>query len=33
VINAAMLKDREQGEPIDVSMMLGTAMARLLEHE
>ncbi len=33
VINAAMLKDREQGRPIDARMTLGRAVARLEEHE
>ena len=32
VINAAMLKDREEGQPIDVHMTLGRALARLEEH-
>ncbi len=31
VINAAMLKDREKGRPIDAHMTLGRAMARLEE--
>jgi hypothetical protein len=31
VINAAMLKDREEGRPIDTHMTLGRAMARLEE--
>jgi hypothetical protein len=33
VINAAMLKDREEGRPIDARMTLGEAVARLEEHE
>jgi hypothetical protein len=33
VINAAMLKDREEGQPIDVHMTLGRALARLEEHD
>ncbi len=33
VINAAMLKDREEGRPIDAHMTLGRAMARLEEHD
>jgi hypothetical protein len=33
VINAAMLKDREQGRRIDARMTLGRAVARLEEHE
>ena len=33
VINAAMLKDREAGGPIDAHMTLGRAMARLEEHD
>jgi hypothetical protein len=33
VINAAMLKDREEGRPIDARMTLGRAVARLEEHE
>ena len=33
VINAAMLKDREEGRPIDAHMTLGRAIARLEEHD
>ncbi len=33
VINAAMLKDREEGRPVDAHMTLGRAMARLEEHD
>ena len=33
VINAAMLKDREEGRPIDARMTLSRAVARLEEHE
>jgi hypothetical protein len=33
VINAAMLKDREVGRPIDAHMTLGRAMARLEDHD
>jgi hypothetical protein len=33
VINAAMLKDREEGRPIDTYIRLGRAMARLEEHD
>jgi hypothetical protein len=33
VINAAMLKDREAGRPIDANMTLGRAMARLEEQD
>jgi hypothetical protein len=33
VINAAMLKDREEGRPIDAHMTLSRAMARLEEHD
>jgi hypothetical protein len=29
VINAAMLKDREEGQPVDEHMTLGRAIARL----
>jgi hypothetical protein len=33
VINAAMLKDREEGRQIDANMTLGRAMARLEEQD
>jgi hypothetical protein len=33
VINAAMLKDREEGRPIEANMTLGRAMARLEEQD
>jgi hypothetical protein len=33
VIDAAMLKDREEGRPIDAHMTLGRAIARLEEHD
>jgi hypothetical protein len=33
VINAAMLKDSEEGRPIDSHMTLSRAMARLEEHD
>jgi hypothetical protein len=33
VINAAMLKDREEGRRTDARMTLGRAVARLEEHE
>jgi hypothetical protein len=33
VINAAMLRDREEGRPIDAHMTLGRAIARLEEHD
>jgi hypothetical protein len=33
VINAAMLKDREEGRPIDFNMTLGRAIARLEEYD
>jgi hypothetical protein len=33
VINAAMLRDREEGQPIDTHMTLGRAIARLEEHD
>jgi hypothetical protein len=33
VINAAMLKDREEGRPIDANMTLGRAVARLEEQD
>ncbi len=33
MINAAMLKDREEGRPIDAHMTLGRAMARLEEYD
>jgi len=33
VINAAMLKDSEEGRAIDAHMTLGRAMARLEEHD
>jgi hypothetical protein len=33
VINAAMLKDREEGQPVDAHMTLGQAIARLEAHD
>ncbi len=33
VINAAMLKDREEGRPIEAHMTLGRAVARLEGHD
>jgi hypothetical protein len=33
VVNAAMLKDREEGRPIDANMTLGRAIARLEEYD
>jgi hypothetical protein len=33
VINAAMLKDREEGQPVDANMTLGRAIARLEAHD
>jgi hypothetical protein len=33
VINAGMLKDREEGRPIDANMTLGRAIVRLEEHD
>jgi hypothetical protein len=32
VIDAAMLRDREEGQPIDAHMTLGRAQERLEEH-
>jgi hypothetical protein len=33
VINSAMLRDREEGQPIDAHMTLGRAIARLEGHD